>query len=185
MREMNAEYYRYISFLDAQIGRVLDALDASPHANNTIVVFSADSGVARGSHGLIGKQNLYEHSVRVPLIVKGPGIPAGKTTAALCYLFDVMPTLGKLCRVTGPKSSEGVDLSGVLRDPTMPGRQRLLFAYKSVQRAVCDDRWKLIRYPLVDRTQLFDFDLQVDPDEIVNLASKPNMATRWLPSLNY
>ena len=80
VREMNAEYYRYISYLDSQIGRILDALDASPHAKNTIVVFSADSGVARGSHGLIGKQNVYEHSMRVPLIIGGPGIPAGKRT---------------------------------------------------------------------------------------------------------
>ena len=59
VQEMNAEYYRYVSYLDAQIGRVLEILDASPHAKNTIVVFAADSGVGRGSHGLIGKQNLY------------------------------------------------------------------------------------------------------------------------------
>mgnify|MGYP000530578542 CR=1 FL=1 len=73
---------------------VIDAVDASPRARNTIIVFTADSGVARGSHGLIGKQNLYEHSVRVPLIVAGPGIPAGRRTAAMCYLFDLLPTLG-------------------------------------------------------------------------------------------
>jgi arylsulfatase A-like enzyme len=76
MRAMIAEYYAYISYLDAQIGRVLDALRASPHAENTIVVFAADSGVARGSHGLIGKQSVYEHSVHVPLIISGPGIPS-------------------------------------------------------------------------------------------------------------
>ena len=87
---MIAEYYRYISYLDAQIGRVLDALEASPYAKNTIVVFSADSGVARGSHGLIGKQNLYEFdSVRVPLIISGPGIPADNAptrcaTSSMC-----------------------------------------------------------------------------------------------------
>ena len=74
---MIADYYRYISYLDMLIGGVLDAFHASPYAKNTIVVFSADSGVARGSHGLIGKQNLYEHSIRVPLIIAGPGIPAG------------------------------------------------------------------------------------------------------------
>jgi arylsulfatase A-like enzyme len=171
VRAMLAEYDRYISYLDAQIGRVLDALEASPHAGNTIVVFCADSGVARGSHGLIGKQNLYEHSVRVPLIIKGPGIPAGRRTEAMCYLFDLLPTVGTLCGVTAPASSEGIDLSATLRDPAAPARRQLMFAYKNVQRAVRDERWKLIRYPLIDGTQLFD--LRVDPFEITNLADKP------------
>jgi arylsulfatase A-like enzyme len=174
VRAMIAEYYRYISYLDAQIGRVLDALQTSPYAKNTIVVFAADSGVARGCHGLIGKQNCYEHSLRVPLIVSGPGIPAGKQTDALCYLFDVLPTLGKLCGVAAPPASEGLDLSAVLADPAKTGRPQLLFAYKTVQRAMRDDRWKLIRYPLVDKTQLFD--LQADPHETVNLADKPESA---------
>jgi arylsulfatase A-like enzyme len=176
VRALNAEYYRYISYLDAQIGRVLDALEASPYARNTIVVFSADSGVARGSHGLIGKQNLYEHSLRVPLIISGPGIPAGQRTDAMCYLFDVLPTLGKLCDVSGPTSSEGINLSATLHDPTTPARRQLMFAYKNLQRAVRDERWKLIRYPLIDRTQLFD--LQADPYEITNLVDRPENAAK-------
>lgn len=174
VRQMNAEYYRYISYLDAQIGRVLDTLRQSPFAENTVVVFSADSGVARGSHGLIGKQNVYEDSMRVPLIIAGPGIVAGKRTDAMCYLFDVLPTIGKLCDVPAPKSSEGIDLSAALRDPASAGRPQLMFAYKNVQRAIRDDRWKLIRYPLVDRTQLFD--LQADPYEVTNLADRPEYA---------
>jgi arylsulfatase A-like enzyme len=177
VRGMIADYYRYISYLDGQIGRVLDALDASPYAKNTIVVFSADSGVARGSHGLIGKQNLYEaDSVRVPLIIAGPGIPAGKRTDAMGYLFDVLPTLGRRCGVAAPKSSEGVDFGATLRDPSQPARSQLMFAYKNVQRAVRDGRWKLIRYPRVDRTQLFD--LQADPYEVTNLAYKPGFAAK-------
>jgi arylsulfatase A-like enzyme len=176
IREMNAEYYRYISYLDSQIGRILDALDASPYAKNTFVVFSADSGVARGSHGLIGKQNVYEHSVRTPLIIDGPGIPAGKRSDAMCYLFDVLPTLGKLCGVAAPKASEGVEFSAALADPSKPSRPHLMFAYRNVQRAIRDDRWKLIRYPLVNKTQLFD--LQTDPEETNNLADKPEQAGR-------
>ncbi|MEK0450686.1 MAG: hypothetical protein RL088_2954 [Verrucomicrobiota bacterium] len=172
-----AEYYQYISYLDAQIGRVLDALEASPYAKNTIVVFSADSGVARGSHGLIGKQNLYDFgSVRVPLIISGPGIPANQRTDALCYLFDVLPTLGKVCGVTGPAASEGIEFSATLADPAKPARGTLIFAYKNLQRAICDARWKLIRYPQVDRTQLFD--LQNDPHEALNLADKPEHAAK-------
>lgn len=176
VREMNAEYYRYISYLDAQIGRILDALDDSPHAKNTIVVFAADSGVARGSHGLIGKQNVYEHSIRVPLIISGPGIPAGKRTDAMCYLFDVLPTLGKLCDVSAPKTSEGLEFTACLGDPAKPARPQLMFAYRNVQRAVRDDRWKLILYPQVDKTQLFD--LRTDPHEITNLAEKPELAAK-------
>ena len=175
-RAMIADYYRYISYLDSLIGRVLDALDASPHAKNTIVVFAADSGVARGSHGLIGKQNLYEHSLRVPLIIAGPGLSANQRTDALCYLFDVIPTLGALCGVTGPKTSEGIDLSATLRQPATPARRAMMFAYRDVQRALRDERWKLIRYPQVDRTQLFD--LQTDPGELTNLADNPAHAAR-------
>ncbi|MSU48790.1 MAG: DUF4976 domain-containing protein [Opitutus sp.] len=176
IRAMLADYYRYISYLDMLIGRVLDTLDASPHAKNTFVVFSADSGVARGSHGLIGKQNLYEHSMRVPLIVSGPGLPANKTTGAMCYLFDVLPTLGALCGVAGPATSEGRDLTATLRDPAKPARTSMMFAYRGVQRALRDERYKLIRYPQVDRTQLFD--LATDPAERTDLADRPEHATR-------
>lgn len=176
IQTMLAEYYRYVSYLDAQIGRVVDALDASPYARNTLVVFSADSGVARGSHGLIGKQNLYEHSVRVPLIIDGPGIPAGRRSEAMCYLFDLLPTLGKVCGVPAPSTSEGIEFTRVLRRPSAGARSDLVFAYKGVQRAYRDDRWKLIRYPEVDRTQLFD--LRADPLETTNLAGQPEQAGR-------
>jgi arylsulfatase A-like enzyme len=167
---MNAEYYRYISFLDLQIGRILDALADSPYASNTFVVFSADSGVARGSHGLIGKQNLYEHSVRVPLIIAGPGIPAGAKSAAMCYLYDVLPTLGKLCGVTNREPSEAREFSATLHDSSRPSRSELIFAYRGFQRAIRDDRWKLIRYPQINKTQLFD--LAHDPLEMNDLAGK-------------
>jgi arylsulfatase A-like enzyme len=176
VRSLNAEYYRYISYLDAQVGRVLGALRTSPYASNTIVIFSADSGVARGSHGLIGKQNLYEHSVRVPLIIAGPGIPAGKQTKAMCYLFDLLPTVGKLCGVGPPKTNEGVEFSGTVQNPARPARRQLMFAYQTAQRAVRNERWKLIRYPLVNKTQLFD--LQADPHEANNLADKPEHAPK-------
>lgn len=176
VREMLADYYRYVSYLDSQIGRVLDALDASPHAKDTIVVFAADSGVARGSHGLIGKQNVYEHSMRVPLIIAGPGIPEGKRTQAMCYLFDVLPTVGKLCGVAGPETSQGLEFTATLADPSKPARSEMFFAYRNSQRAIRDEQWKLIRYPDIDRTQLFD--LKSDPMEITNLANQPEHSTK-------
>jgi arylsulfatase A-like enzyme len=176
VRRMIADYYRYISYLDMLIGRVLDALEASPYAKNTIVVFSADSGVARGSHGLIGKQNLYEHSIGVPLIIAGPGIPADKRTDAMCYLYDVFPTLGARCGVPAPAKSEGINLGATLQDPGHRARPDLLFAYQNVQRAIETPEWKLIRYPKVDRTQLFN--LKDDPYEIHNLADQPEYAAK-------
>jgi arylsulfatase A-like enzyme len=176
IQQMLADYYRYISFLDLQVGRVLDAVEASPEAANTVIVFAADSGVARGSHGLIGKQNLYEHSLRVPLVIAGPGVPKDQRTDALCYLFDVLPTLGKICGVVAPKTSEGREFTGLFALPASAHRAQLLFGYKNVQRALSDGRWKLIRYPQVDRTQLFD--LQVDPFEVTDLAAQPEHAAR-------
>ncbi|MFM7541207.1 MAG: sulfatase-like hydrolase/transferase [Planctomycetota bacterium] len=173
---MNAEYYRYVSYLDSQVGRILDALAKSPHAANTIVVYAADSGVARGAHGLIGKQNLYEESLRVPLIMSGPGIARDKRAAAMCYLFDVMPTLGALCGVKGPETSEGINLGPVLATGEGAGRPRLAFGYRKSQRALRDGPWKLIRYPEVDRTQLFN--LETDPFEKDNLSDKPEHAGR-------
>lgn len=175
VRHLLADYYRYVSYLDLQVGRVLDALEASPHAQNTLVVFSADSGVARGSHGLVGKQNLYHlDSVRVPLVIGGPGVPESRRSDALVYLYDLLPTLGGICGVTGPAGSEGIDFSGSVRDPEKPARRTQVFAYRGLQRAICDDRWKLIRYPQVDRTQLFD--LRADPHEASNLAGEPAQA---------
>lgn len=168
VREMLAEYYRYISYLDMLSGRILDALAASPQGSNTIVVFAGDSGVARGSHGLIGKQNLYEHSVRVPLIIAGPGVAGGRSTDALCYLYDVFPTLGAWCGIAPPPRTEGSDLTAILRDPALPGRSDLVFAYKGLQRALVTPEWKLIRYPKVGEIQLFD--LRADPHETNDLA---------------
>ncbi len=177
VRELIADYYRYISYLDMQIGRVLDALDASPFAENTIVVFAADSGVARGSHGLIGKQSVYEYdSVRVPLIIAGPGVASNQRTKAMVYLFDVLPTLGKRCGIASPNRGDGFDFSATLKNPATPARDRMMFAYRDVQRGYTEGRWKLIRYPRVDRTQLFDLDN--DPHEAANLADKPEQADR-------
>ena len=80
-----------IAHLDAGIGRILNALDERGMKENTIVIFAGDNGLAVGQHGLMGKQNMYEHSVRVPLIFAGPGIPEGQKTDALCYLLDIFP----------------------------------------------------------------------------------------------
>ncbi|MBI5397788.1 MAG: sulfatase-like hydrolase/transferase [Verrucomicrobia bacterium] len=174
IRQHLADYYAFIEYMDAQIGRIFDALQASGEAGNTFVVFASDQGLAVGSHGLMGKQNLYDDGMRVPLIFAGPGIPQDKRAAAFCYLLDVFPTLGALAGVRAPDGSEGISLAPVLRNPKRAGRPVIFNAYRNVQRAIRDERWKLIRYPQVDKTQLFD--LQNDPHEKNDLAAKPESA---------
>ena len=170
IRKHIAEYYAMIGHLDAQVGRVLDALKASGQYDNTIIVFAGDNGLALGQHGLMGKQSNYDHSVHVPLIMVGPGIPEGERREAFCYLLDIYPTLCDLSGHSTPDSVEGVSLVAALHDPTVMHRETLHFAYRDWQRSVMDRRYKLIEY-VVDgerNTQLFD--RARDPHEIVNLA---------------
>ncbi len=167
------EYYAVISGLDFHIGRLLEKLADKGVRGETIIIFTSDHGLAVGSHGLFGKQNLYEHSMRVPLVFDGPGIKAGSSDA-LVYLLDLLPTLCDLAGTKTPTNIDGVSLAPILRGEMVEIRTSLGTAYRDVQRAVRDERWKLIRYPQVDRTQLFD--LRNDPDEMRNLAADPGHA---------
>ena len=169
IRGQLAKYYALVTHTDAQIGRILEALDASGQAENTIVVFSSDNGLALGSHGLTGKQNVYEHSVRVPLVISGPGIPEGQTRAQLCYLYDVYPTLCELAGVEIPETVEFSSLKQLFDEPDRPHRDHLYFSFMSWQRAVRGERYKLIEYAVdgARHTQLFD--LKNDPEEVRDL----------------
>jgi arylsulfatase A-like enzyme len=166
IQDQLSDYYAMITEVDEQIGRVLDALEASGHANNTVVVFAGDNGLALGQHGLMGKQSLYDHSVRVPFVIGGPGLPRNKRRDDLCYNSDMAPTLLDLAALPIPKSIETQSLVG-----NAPKRDSLFLAYRNVQRGVCTSRYKLIQYNAsgVKNTQLFD--LQHDPLEKVNLAA--------------
>ncbi len=97
-----SEYYAIITHVDQQIGRILDALDNSGKADNTIIVFAADQGLAVGQHGLMGKQNQYDHSVRMPFVMCGPGIEAGRKIDALVYLQSLFATTCEMARVETP-----------------------------------------------------------------------------------
>jgi arylsulfatase A-like enzyme len=171
VRQHLADYYAAIEFLDAQIGHILDALKQSNQCDNTLIVFTSDHGLAIGSHGLFGKQNLYDHSMRAPLIIAGPGIPRSRKTDAMCYLLDIFPTLGDLAGIRAPQESEGQSLVPILTGQRQSGRDSIFTAYIDVQRAVRDDRWKLIIYPKINKTQLFD--LKNDPAELHDLANDP------------
>lgn len=170
VREHLAAYYAMVSHMDAQIGRVLETLEKTGLAKNTIVVFAGDNGLAVGQHGLFGKQSVYDHSVHVPLVFCGPGIPKGKRSDALCYLIDIFPTLCEMTGVTVPETVEGKSLLPVLKGEKDAHRESLFFAYRNLHRGVRDARYKLIEYFVkgARHTQLFD--LAVDPIEMKNIA---------------
>jgi arylsulfatase A-like enzyme len=170
-----AEYYGLITHLDEQIGRIMESLKASKYADNTIVVYAADHGLAVGSHGLLGKQSVYEHSQKCPLIFTGPGIPKGSSTA-LTYLLDIFPTVAGLTGLTPPEELDGKDLSVLWNGTAQTVRDTLFLAFTDQMRSVRDDRYKLILYPQLNHTQLFD--LQRDPDELTNLAEHPQQSLR-------
>jgi arylsulfatase A-like enzyme len=170
------EYYGAITHLDEQVGRVLAALERSGRARNTIVVYAADHGLALGSHGLLGKQSVYEHSMRAPLVVAGPGVPAGRSTRAFTYLLDLYPTLARLAGVPAPTELEGHDLRPLWEGRAERVRDSVFLPYQNLMRAVRDRRWKMIVYPQINHRQLFD--LRDDPDELKNRAEEPRMQKR-------
>lgn len=176
VRQHLADYYACITYVDNQIGRILETLKAFGQYENTIIVFSSDHGLAIGSHGLMGKQNLYEHSMGAPLIFSGPGIPKDKRSDAFCYLLDIFPTLGELAGVSGPDENEGRSLAPVITGKSTAARPHILTAYRQMQRAVNDGRWKLITYDVGGKQTVQLFDLSNDPNEKNNAAEKPEHA---------
>jgi choline-sulfatase len=168
------EYYAIITHLDAQIGRILDALEQSGEAENTWIFFTADHGLAVGHHGLMGKQNLYDHSLRVPFLVKGPGVKAGAKIEAPIYLQDVMSTSLDLAGA----DREGVEFQSLLPllDGKGAGLESVYGAYLDLQRAVIDDGWKLILYPRAKVARLYH--LEKDPMEMKDLANNPEQLER-------
>lgn len=181
VRRHIADYYAMISHLDAQIGRVIQALKTSGQLEDTIIVYTADHGLAVGQHGLMGKQNMYEHSIRIPWIMCGPGLPAGKAVEGLNMQTDIFPTIFNLINLPVPDTVEGANLLPVISGKTASPRNTVYAVYRDIQRMVKDERWKLIRYYHAQdrdvgehRMQLFD--LQEDPWETMDLAGDPAYA---------
>lgn len=169
--------------IDIQIGRVLAKLEAMGELDNTYIFYTADHGIAIGRHGLQGKQNLYEHTWRVPFIVKGPGIQAGTRVPGNIYLADTLATLCDIANVPAPESNEGTSFKPVLEGKEKTIRDVLYGAYcggtKPGMRCVKKGDWKLIKYDVLDgtvhETQLFN--LATNPDELLKEHGKndPNL----------
>ena len=177
-RRSVADYYAMITYLDSLLGRLFSALKKSGHAKDTIVVFASDNGLTLGHDGQVSKSNLYEQSIRVPLIMRGPGIPKGARRDALCYVLDLYPTLCDLVDAPVPDSVEGRSFAGAVRGSRATARQTLSFAYCGSQRAVRDERYKLTEYRRGDGRTVRLFDLDADPTERTDLAADPQQAVR-------
>jgi arylsulfatase A-like enzyme len=171
------EYYALVTHLDEQIGKIFAALDRHHLQEKTIIVFTSDHGLALGRHGLMGKQNVYEHSLRVPFVMAGPGIPEGKSVDTPIYLQDVMPTLVELAG----GSVEGIEFRSVLPalgNAPESARKAIYAAYlEKSQRAIIVDQDKLILYP--EGKVALHFDLRADPLELQPLpASEATLPQR-------
>ena len=169
-----SEYYAIITHADHHIGRILDALEATGKTDNTIIVFSADHGLAVGQHGLMGKQNQYDHSVRMPYVYCGPDIEAGRQIDAMVYLQSAFATTCEMARVDAPTTIQFPSLVPLLTRKQDKLYDSVYGAYRDFQRMVRTERYKLIRYPHNGEVQLFD--LQNDPWEIKDLAEDPQYA---------
>lgn len=166
-----SDYYAMITHLDAEIGGIIDTLHALGLEKDTLVVFASDHGLAIGSHGLMGKQNCYEHSMKLPLLLSGKGVPQGQRSDALVYLNDLHPTLLEWCGLEAAHPFAR-SLMPLLRGETKGHRQFVTFYYRDFQQAIRMGTWKYIRYSVhgAEREQLFRLD--EDPGERVNLVEE-------------
>jgi len=175
-RELIRAYYASITFMDAQVGKLLDALDRLKLTDNTIIIFWGDHGYNLGQHGQWQKQSLFEHSARVPLIVFVPGITTGKASPPTVELLDIYPTLAELCGLKAPPNLQGKSLVQLLRKPDARWNQaaytqvtRIIDNQMIMGRSVRTERWRYTEWDGGKQgVELYDYNN--DPDEFINLA---------------
>jgi arylsulfatase A-like enzyme len=170
------EYHAIITHMDDQIGRIIAALKKSGKYDNTIIIFTADHGLSVGNHGLIGKQNMYDHSVRVPFIITGPGIK-NQTLETPIYLQDIMPTTIEWAGLKKPKQVAFKSLQGLLNNKTTQHYNSIYGGYKTLQRMVTKDKFKMIIYPKANNAIRL-YDLNKDPEELKDLSSDKQYAAK-------
>lgn len=165
------EYYAIISHMDAQVGRILDGLEKSGKSKNTYVFFSADHGLSVGHHGLVGKQNMYDHSVRVPLVIVGPDIPKNQQRHQQVYLQDIMASTLEIAGYDEPAFIEFNSLMPLIKHKNQQSAYPYIYgAYMNLQRSIRTEEYKLILYPQAKKALLFD--VQNDPEEIFDIAGE-------------
>lgn len=169
-RPLVRAYLASTSFMDSQVGRVLDALEQTGKADNTVVVLFSDHGWHLGEKGISGKNTLWERSTRVPLIVAGPGVTRGARCVRPAELLDLYPTLSELCGLIAPEGLEGHSLVPQLRDATAPRAWPAITTHNRGNHSVRTERWRYIRYA-DDSEELYD--LAADPNEWTNLIGDP------------
>ena len=176
-----ALYYGMISEMDAQVGRILAALDKAGLRENTIIVFAGDNGLAVGQHGLVGKQSLYEHSIRVPLIISAKELKKNVRTDAFAYLSDISPTLYDYLHIAAPKTVEAKSLLPVLLDPAKSVRNNIYNVYGHWSRSIkTKEGFKLIVYNVKGKLTTQLFDLKKDPWEMHDLSEDKKLAGKIL-----
>ena len=177
-RRSKQAYFATISFVDAQVGRLLDALERLGLAENTVVVFWSDHGYSLGEHGLWKKTALFERSVRAPFIIAGPGVAKGVCRSPVEFL-DIYPTIADLCRLSAPKGLDGVSLRSVLEDPDVR-RDRPAYSQQHRGRlrgySVRTDRWRYTEWGDNGDAGVELYDHSSDPGEETNVAEDPRHA---------
>ncbi len=180
-------YLASTSLMDAQVGRLLAALEAHPQAARTVIVLWSDHGWHLGEKGISGKNTLWERSTRVPLIFAGPGIATGGKCVEPVELLDLYPTLAQLCGLPAPTDLEGHTLAAQLKEPSTTREWPAITTHNQHNHAVRSQQWRYIRY--ADRSEEL-YDMVADPNEWTNLAGDAKFATvvadhrRWLPTVN-
>jgi arylsulfatase A-like enzyme len=186
-RNLVRSYLACTSFVDAQVGRILDALEASGLADNTVVVLWGDHGYHLGEKNITGKNTLWERSTRVPLIFAGPGVKDGQRCTRPAELLDMYPTLVELCGLTERTDLEGASLVPQLQDVTARRERPAITSHNQGNHGIRSERWRYIRY--ADGSEEL-YDHQTDPHEWTNLAGDTRHAAilkehrRWLPKID-
>ncbi len=183
-------YYAATSYMDAQLGRVLDALDETGLASNTIVVLWGDHGWHLGDHGMWCKHTNYEQAARIPLIVVAPGMKPGLRTASLVESVDILPTLCDLASLPAPQGIDGQSFVPVLKDPAQASRTSAIHVYprgERIGRAIRTARYRLVEWKkpgeAADKAELELYDYQQDPLETKNLAAENPAAVTELRAI--
>lgn len=172
-RHLVRAYLATVSFVDSQVGRVLDALEASGKAENTVVVLWSDHGWHIGEKGITGKNTLWTDGTRVPLIFAGPGVEPGEKCARPAELLDLYPTLSELCGLSPRDDLEGHSLVAQLKDPQAPREFPAITTHNHDNHGACNEKWRYIRY--ADGSEEL-YDLENDPHEWSNVAAREDLA---------